>query len=173
MKLGTYPKQTHWAGVTHIGCWHRIQTRCCSSIFRVQDSHQTQGHIHSSSWAGRGRRLVVQQTHHSPQVHKHVDTHRFLKHHVAPLPTWHLWWDYNPLNSPHGSLRHQLVHLGAHCTNSAFTHSSHGHPSIPGPLKYQHRPSTYLIGLPEPGVDPAWSSPTDPHAHLVHNQLGR
>lgn len=30
------------------------------------------GHVSSSSWAGRGRRSLVQYTHHIPQLHRHT-----------------------------------------------------------------------------------------------------
>jgi len=97
---------------------------------------------------------------------------------MSPLPSWHPCLDPSPPYPPHGSLTHQLIQLGARCTHTALTHSSHRHPTLVHPLKYQRGPSTRLMPLPRPGAScsPAgldWSLPVNPHAHPMHAWLGK
>ena len=96
---------------------------------------------------------------------------------TAPLPTRHPCLDPSPPYSPHGSLTCQLVQLGARCTHTALTHSSHRHPTLVGPPKYQRGPSNLLIALPGPGASyslagPAWSLPVNTHTPPTHTQFG-
>lgn len=87
------------------------QIRCCPSSPHIQDSHHTGTgrHVSSSSWAGRGRRSLVQHATHTARVQ---NTHTFMSSPstgMLPVPVQHLCVDSSTPYLPHGSLNHYWV----------------------------------------------------------------
>lgn len=85
-KLSTYPRDTDMDTHTQrTWTWsvnRQPQTSGASSSTPYHNSPDTgsASHISSTSWARRDTRLLVQHTHHTLQVHKHIDICRSSEH---------------------------------------------------------------------------------------------
>ena len=144
--------------------------------FRTHTDTGTDSHFPSSSWAGRGRRSLVQHTHHTLQVHKHTHIRGSSEHqhspsaHPAPLPG-----SQPPLLTP------RVTDLPAGPSGcSLHTHSTHTLVSQAPHTRGSPRISAWTLQPPD---SPAWTrglllagwsslefasnSTHTPHAHPV------
>ena len=124
---------------------------------RLTSDASPDNHVPSSSWAGRGRRSLVQHTHHTLQVRKHTHIHGSPEHIHSPSACPALLpGSWTPLptpqvpDSPAGPAGCLLQTRSAH---TLVPQALHTHRSPP---KYQDRSSACLIPLPKPGPPTRW-----------------